>query len=358
VVNKGSRADVGVSLAVIARNAGVSEATVSRVLNRRNGVAARTRELVEEALREYSVRSRPTLTLILVPGLTNPFFATLADRIHNELELNGMRALVCPVSAGSSQEREYVESMVDAELAAVVFLSASNTLRHSDPSARRLLQARGVPFVGVNGGFDDAAAPVFSTDDRRAAELAVDHLADLGHRRIAMCAGPTGNLPSERRIEGFLAACRVRGLDEEATPVFHQYYTVEAGALAAARALDHGVTAIVAASDDMALGAIQAVRARGLRVPDDVSVVGYDDSAVLDHTDPPLTSIRQPVDRLAEHTSMAVVALATGHAVEGIELMLEPEIRVRASTAPPPSEARATSAGPAIVPADQEGATP
>ena len=322
-----------IGLATVAELAGVSEATVSRVLNRKYGVSQATREVVEAALRKagYERQLKGELVLLLVPGVAEQIFADLCEAIENEIAPYGLRAVICP---GTQRERDYVEAMIDAGIAAVVFLSSSNTMRNTDPVARQLLQSRGIPFLCVNGGFADIPSPVFSTDDWRAAEVAVAHLYDLGHRRIGMCAGPVGNTPADRRVEGFVQAMDRRDLPNSDDFVVRQYYNIEGGRHSAEALLQMGVTAIVASSDDMALGAMRAIQRNGLKVPSDISVIGYNDSYMLDFTGPPLTSVRQPVERIAENTTRAIVALTGNRELPLTEVLIEPEIRLRGSTGP------------------------
>jgi LacI family transcriptional regulator, repressor for deo operon, udp, cdd, tsx, nupC, and nupG len=227
-------------------------------------------------------------------------------------------------------------ALVDAGAVGAVFVSASNTLENADPGVYQLLERREVPYVCINGGFTDSRAPVLSTDDRRAAEMSVDHLRKLGHRRIALIAGPTGNRPSDRRVAGFEAAMRDRGATAEDGPVVRHEYSIEGGMSAASRLYaDRRVTAIVAASDEMALGAIRAARLSGLNVPSDLSVMGYDDALPLEYIDPPLTTVRQPIDRLADAVAPVIAALIRRRPVDETELLFAPQLIVRASTAPP-----------------------
>ena len=182
-----------------------------------------------------------------------------------------------------------------------------------------------MPFAGIG-------APTLSTNDRLAAELAVDHLWGLGHRRIGLIAGPTGNRPSDLREEGFRAALTAHGSDADL--VVRHEYSIEGGVAAATQLLARDVSAIVAASDEMALGAIKAGRREGLVVPDDLSVVGYDDSFPLEFMDPPLTTVRQPIDRLAQALVPVMTRLVQGRPVVPGELLFDPELVIRGSTAP------------------------
>ncbi|MFJ8490356.1 LacI family DNA-binding transcriptional regulator [Streptomyces sp. NPDC094038] len=249
-----------------------------------------------------------------------------------------VKTILCPCFAGGVQELDYLSALADRGVAAVVFLSASNTIEGADPQAYELLRSRRIPFVGVNGQFEgDCRAPVFSTDDLLAAELAVDHLYRLGHRRIGMASGPVGNRPADRRVSGFLDALARRGIADPERWVVRQSYTVEGGQSAALSLLGLGATAVVAASDYMALGAIRGARRQGYDVPGDVSVVGYDGSMIMDFVDPPLTTVRQPADRLAPEVARSVLALLGNRDVPVGELLFAPELVVRASTAPPKS---------------------
>jgi DNA-binding LacI/PurR family transcriptional regulator len=322
------------SLSEIATAADVSEATVSRVLNRRSGVAAATREAVERAMREIGI-ARPVagqLVALITPNLSNPFFAHLGERIESELAPYGLRTVVCPVSSGTVHERDYVNVLVETGVAAIVFMSAGNTLRAFDKSPADVLAARGVPFVTINGSFEGLDAPTFSTNEHVAARLAVAHLVSLGHDRIGLAAGPVGNIPSDRRVEGFIRTMEEHGRSDPQSLIVRQSYSIEGGRHATEDLLRRGCTAIVTASDQMAFGAYQAVERAGLTIPGDVSVVGYDDDDLLDFLAPPLTTIRTPIVRLAEETAQSILAMVSGNAVETREMLFDPELHLRHST--------------------------
>ncbi|MFC0844813.1 LacI family DNA-binding transcriptional regulator [Streptomyces noboritoensis] len=328
-----------VGITDVAAHAQVSEATVSRVINRRQGVSRKTRETVEQAMAELGYE-RPTqgqLVAVVTEFVSNPFFADVAERIESALAPHGLKTILCPVFPGGVQELDFLSALVDKGVAAVVFLSASNTVEGADTESYELLRQRRVPYVGINGEFADGVpVPVFSTDDALAAELAVDHLHRLGHRRIGMASGPSGNRPADRRVRGFVDAMTRRGTDDAERWVVRQSYTVEGGQAAAASLVAQGATAIVAASDYMALGAVRGLRRQGLSVPDDVSVVGYDGSSVTEFTDPALTTVRQPADRLALEVGRSVLSLVSNREVPTGELLFDPELVIRASTGPAP----------------------
>ena len=325
-----------ISLADVAELAQVSEATVSRVLNRKPGVSAATREVVSSALAQlgYEREVAGELVLLLTPSLKNPIFAQQAEDIENALSPHGLKSVICPVYPGTPQEREYVSSLMDSGVAAIVFVSSSNTLADADHRVVELIEDRGIPYVCVNGAFPDSDAPVVSTDDGAAADLAVTHLHHLGHRRIGMIAGPAGNIPADRRVEGFLASTERLGLPGASEFVVRHHFNVEGGQHAAAALLREGVTAIVASSDEMALGAYRAAARAGLSIPDDVSIVGYDDSPMLDYTNPPLTTVRQLTARIAANVAHIVTSKIAHHEVSSEEMLVVPELKLRGSTGP------------------------
>ncbi|MEV6235445.1 LacI family DNA-binding transcriptional regulator [Lentzea sp. NPDC051838] len=326
-----------VGITEIAALAGVSEATVSRVINRRKGVAQATREAVEHAMDELGYeRTTPSrLVAVITERVSNPFFADLAERIETILAPHGLKLIVCPAFAGGVQEREFVAELADRGIGACVFLSASNTLDDADPETFSILRTRRIPFIAVNGAVPGHDIPVFSTDDVLAASLAVDHLHRLGHRRIAMVSGPKGNGPADRRVRGFVEAMeKVLGIDA-ADWVIRQPYTVEGGQAAAAHVVRAGATAVVAASDFLALGVIRGARRHGLTIPDDLSVVGYDGTMITEFVDPPLTTVRQPSDRIAAQVGHTLLALLNNRDVPTGELLFDPELIIRATTAPP-----------------------
>ncbi|MEU3749870.1 MULTISPECIES: LacI family DNA-binding transcriptional regulator [Streptomyces] len=326
-----------VGITDVAAHAQVSEATVSRVINRRQGVSRKTREAVEQAMAElgYERVTQGQLVAVVTEFVSNPFFADVAERIESALAPHGLKTVLCPVFPGGVQELDFLTSLVDKGVAAVVFLSASNTVEGADTDSYELLRQRRVPYVGINGEFADGVpAPVFSTDDALAAELAVDHLHRLGHRRIGMASGPAGNRPADRRVRGFVEAMGRRGIADAEEWVVRQSYSVEGGQAAASTLVGLGATGIVAASDFMALGAVRGIRRQGLSVPDDVSVVGYDGSTVTEFTDPALTTVRQPADRLALEVGRSVLALVSNREVPTGELLFDPELVIRASTGP------------------------
>ncbi|MDQ8702797.1 LacI family DNA-binding transcriptional regulator [Streptomyces sp. LHD-70] len=326
----------------IAAQAGVSEATVSRVLNGKPGVAVSTRESVLAALdvlgyeRPVRLRRRSEgLVGLITPELDNPIFPAFAQVIAQDLTRQGYTPVLATQTPGGSTEDELTEMLVDRGVHGIIFVSGLHADTAADPARYEVLRGKGVPFVLVNGYAPDVTAPFVSTDDRTAAHLAVTHLATLGHTRIGLAVGPRRFVPVIRKIEGFRSASHEHlGLPEKDTAelIQHSLFTLEGGQAAAATLLARGCTGIVCASDLMALGAIRAARDLGLNVPGDISVVGFDDSPLIAFTDPPLTTVRQPVHAMGQAAVRALLEELAGTPAPPGEFLFLPELVVRGST--------------------------
>ncbi|GIF40008.1 LacI family DNA-binding transcriptional regulator [Actinoplanes xinjiangensis] len=344
-------------MADIAKQAQVSEATVSRVINDRPGVSAETRQAVLTALdvlgyeRPERLRKRSAgLVGLVVPELDNPIFPAFAQVIESTLAQHGYTPVLCTQSPGGVTEDEYVEMLLDRQVSGIVFISSLSADTTSDRSRYQRLLDRPLPIVLVNGYAKELEAPFVSCDDRVAGDLGVAHLVALGHRRIGMISGPNRFINTQRKLEGYrMAMKREVGLsDAEVNDLVSlTLFGVEGGEVAAERLLTKGVTGIICASDMMALGAIRAARRRGLRVPEDVSVIGFDDSALIPFTDPPLTTLRQPVASMAVAAVRSLVDEINGHGAPHSEYLFHPELVVRNSTAIAPMRSEIPVATPA-----------
>lgn len=326
----------------VADQAGVSTATVSRVLNGKPEVAAETRKAVLAALdmlgyeRPERLRSRSAgLIGLVVPELTNPVFPAFAQSIESVLSTLGYTPLLCTQSPGGTTEDQYVEMLLDHGVDGIVFVSGLHADTEADVDRYERLRSKGVPFVLVNGYTGELDAAAFSTDDSGSMELAVRHLVSQGHTRLGLAIGPDRFVPAQRKRAGFERAVAAL-LPDGAGHVVPTLFTFEGGQAAAGILLDQGCTAIICGSDLMALGAVRAARSRGLSVPEDVSVVGFDDSPLMAFTDPPLTTLRQPVDAMSHAAVTSLVAEISGSRAPRSELLFVAELIVRGSTAAAP----------------------
>jgi alanine racemase len=326
----------------------VSEATVSRVLNDKPGVATETRQAVLTALdvlgyeRPARLRKHSAgLVGLVVPELENPIFPMFAQVVESVLAQHGYTPVLCTHTWGGVSEDEYVEMLLERSVAGIIFVSGLHADTSADPARYRRLVNRRLPIVLVNGYLEGLEAPFISPDEVVAADLAVTHLASLGHRRIGLISGPRRFLPVQRRLAGYQAAMRrlfaVEAGELDELVSLSLWFSVEGGVAAASRLLERGVTGLICGSDLMALGAIRAARQRGLAVPGEVSVVGYDDSPLIAFTDPPLTTVRQPVLAMASAAVGALLDEIGGRGAPHSEYVFAPELVVRGSTAAAPA---------------------
>ncbi|GAB3280249.1 LacI family DNA-binding transcriptional regulator [Actinocorallia lasiicapitis] len=331
-------------LADIAAQAGVSEATVSRVLNGKPGVSAATRQAVLTALDVLGYerparlkQQRAGLIGLIVPELTNPIFPVFAQIIETSLAMSGYTAVLCTQTPGGIREDDYTELLLERGVSGIVIVNGMHADSTADKSRYTRLTDRGLPLVLVGGYRDDIEAPFISNDDAAAIELAVEHLANLGHTKIGLAVGQERFVPSIRKTEGYRRAMAAHAKQDKVDDlIVTSMFTVEGGQAAAQTLFDRGCTAICCGSDIMAIGAIRAARQRGLRVPEDVSVVGFDDSPLIPYLDPPLTTIRQPVREMSEAAVNSLLEEIGGNKVPRSELLYRPELIVRRSTGPAP----------------------
>ncbi|MDN5796433.1 MAG: LacI family transcriptional regulator [Intrasporangium sp.] len=324
----------------IAEQAKVSEATVSRVLNGRPGVAESTRQAVLTALdvlgydRPSRLRRKSAgLVGLIVPELTNPIFPVFAQVIENSLARSGYTPVLCTQVAGGVHEDDYVQMLLDRGVSGIIFISGLHADVTSDAQRYVTLRERGLPLVLVNGYVDGVDAPFISNDDVASMGLSLEHLVELGHREVGLAVGPDRYVPVVRKIAGFRSSYQsLLGRSDVDGLIERSLFSVEGGATAAGRLIEKGCTAIVCGSDMMALGAIREARKRGLEVPRDFSVVGYDDSPLIAYTDPPLTTIRQSVVAMSEAAARALLDEIAGKPSPRAEYVFRPELVVRGST--------------------------
>lgn len=333
-------------LAEVARTVGVSEATVSRVLNEKPGVGEATRQAVLTALdvlgyeRPTKLRGeRARLVGLVLPELSNPIFPAFAEVVGGSLAQSGYTPVLCTQTAGGVSEADYINLLLQQQVSGVVFAGGLYTQGFASHDHYERLREVNLPTVLVNAPVDGLGFHTVSCDDRVAAQLAVRHLLQLGHRHIGYVLGSRDHVPSIRKYEAARKETTGAGLEFEEQHVVWSMFSLEAGQAAATTLLGGDVTAIVCASDPLALGVIRAAQRAGLRVPDDVSVIGFDDSALMGSVAPPLTTLRQPIEPMGRLVMELLAAQMRGEAPAVQEFLFEPELVVRASTGPAPRRA-------------------
>jgi len=333
----------------VARVAGVHPGTVSRALNpqTRGLVNERTARRVLAAAEELGYRPNPIArglrtnrshTIgVLVPDLMNPLFAAVVRGIEDGLREAGYTPLIANTDNDPDRERVAYEAMSARQVDGFIAATAVRDHWLLEDQA-----SRGAKVVLVNRRVDSDAIPAVVGDDHEGVRLAVEHLAELGHRRIAHIAGSQGLYTGWSRHQGFLDAMSARALDvDPELIVFSAAFTEPEGARCCRELLDRRreFTAIVAGNDLLALGCYDALEARDLQCPDDVSVVGYNDMPFVARFRPPLTTVRVPHYELGATAAELMLEQLQGIEVPPRQLRLAPELVIRGSTAPAPSAA-------------------
>ena len=328
----------------VARAAGVHPSTVSRVLNGRTDLALRaeTRQRILDAVDRMSyrpsalarsLRLQRTLTLgMLVPDITNPLFPPIIKGAEDAARARGYNLILCNTEDAPEREATYLRVLRERQVDGLLIASS----RMSDGTITAL-RRDGFPFVLVNRSARGAELTV-TVDNRVAAAEAIAHLARLGHRRIGHIAGPQTTTTGLERAAGARDAIRRRGLDEDpALWVEAEAYSEPAGYRAARRllALQDPPTSIFGANDLIALGALRAARETGVRIPLDLSLVGFNDIAQAALLEPALTTVRVPQYQMGEAAARMLIARLEGDVIARRRVVLEATLVVRASTAAP-----------------------
>ena len=329
------------TLREVARRAGVSVATASRVATGDVRVRPQTRERVEQAMREllYVPRRRDPATGligILVPELSNPIFPALAQAIEMRATPVGLASILCDTMSAAEREVDYVHMLVDRGVAGMIFVSCEMANLDGEHGHYRRLLDEDARIVFVNGALDGFDVPSVGVDERAAGELATRHLLELGHRRIGFVAGPRHYSPTKRKASGREAALRSAGIEPDGL-VAYAGFGVPGGRAALRELLDREdpPTGVICSSDVMAIGALQEAGDRGLRVPRDLSIVGFDGIA-SEWTQPRLTTIEQPIADIAETAVDALRRLIDEPGRSLPHFVFRPQLKLGGSTGPPP----------------------
>ncbi len=324
----------------VAAGAGVSIATVSRVFSQPDRVAEPTRRRVLEVVEtlgytpNVAARSLRTLRaakiLLTVPDISNPFFASVIRGVEEAARDAGYTVVVGDTRHDPEIEDRYAEMLARREVDGLIFLG------HRLPDTLGTLLARdGATAPIVNGCeySDSLTVPSVHIDNAAGSADAFEHLVGLGHRSIGIVAGPAVSPISRDRLAGAMAAAERHGLAQTVV-VGQGDYSARSGFEQASVLLGQGVTAIACFNDEMALGAISAVRAAGLSCPDDVSVIGFDDLPFACYFDPPLTTIAQPKAEIGARAVELLIGILLGTEPAERQITLPHELIVRQSTAP------------------------
>jgi LacI family transcriptional regulator len=325
----------------VAELAGVSTATVSRVINGRADVSERARDAVMRVVRQYGYSTNRTaralsggrtgLVGVTLPVVHHSYFSVILAGTGEALYENDMRMVLCPTLHEHDREVSLLERLMqDTTDGAVLILPEESS------EELTALHDHGYRFVIVDPQRQqDEMVPTVSAANSSGAGEAVDHLISLGHRRIAAITGPRGWIATDERLRGYRAGLAAAGIMPDPALEVEANWATDGGRRATEQLLDlpDPPTAIFAFNDMLAIGALQAARSRGVSVPDQLSVVGFDDTFEASIVSPSLTTVRQPLAEMGRMAVGLLVRLLGGQRIEALHVELECKLIVRDSTA-------------------------
>lgn len=342
------------SLRDVAQRAGVSVATASRVASGALPVRPETRKRVERAMRDLLYvppgrRAETGLIGVLVPELANPIFPALAQAIETRAAPDGFASILCNTGEAAFREVDYVHMLLDRRVQGMIFIACEMTNLRGDHGHYAKLVAEGARLVFINGALHTLDVPSVGVDERAAGEIATQHLIALGHERIGFVAGPEHYLPTQLKSAGRESALRAAGLGGGEL-VAYAPFSVDGGrrALAELLSLPDPPTAVICSSDLMAIGALHEAARRGVVVPEQLSIVGFDGIEATTWTAPQLTTVEQPIAEIADTAVETLQSLIADADRPVPNSYFRPVLRVRGTSAPPsvaplPASAAATS---------------
>ena len=327
----------------VAERAGVSKMTVSRVINNSGYISQETRERVEEAIAELgyvpnalarSLRFKQTKTIALViTDITNPFFTTLARGVEDAASEQGFSVMFCNTDESRDEEAQYLSVLVQKQVDAALLVPAE-----SSPGSALFLRERKIPFVVLDRRIPGISVDLVCGDSVQGAYELAKHLLSLGHRRIALLSGPAAVTTTSDRALGFRRAMQEAGVEIEEDRIFYTSFTSQGGYRMSQQALAQTPrpTALFAANNFIAFGALRSLRELNLRVPDDISIVTFDDLPATINYDPFLTVSAQPAYEMGMRATALLFERLAGKGPEGPqEIILPTELVIRRSSGPP-----------------------
>lgn len=329
-----------VTMKDVAKRAGVSVATVSHVINETRFVSEELKQRVLQVIDEMgyqpdavarSLRRKETQTIgLIVPDNSNSFFAEVARGIEDVGFEQGYSVILCNSDLNLEKELTYLDTLIAKRVDGIIFIAATAQVEHVES-----LVESGMPIVIADRKMPEIEVDSVLVDNFQGGYEATKHLLDLGHRRIGCITGPWDLTPSADRVAGYKAALSQHGLRADEDLIVRGDYLRQSGEMAVRRFLELSAppTAIFACNDLMAIGAMKSIHEQGLRVPEDISIVGFDDIALASCLNPPLTTIAQPKYELGKIAAELVIQKITrSDSGEKREIVLDSHLVVRGST--------------------------
>lgn len=329
-----------VTILDIAREAGVSRTTVSRILNNSPHVDEKTREKVLNVIKELNykpnsvarnLRKRETkLIAVLIPNISNSFFGKMVQGMEDIAVRSGYNIILCNTQDDCDREMTYIRMLEQKQVDGVILTALRNPIEAVKP----YLQYG--PIIFASEYLDDNILPAVCIDNIRAAREATEHLIMLGHKRIAFINGPENIIICRDRKTGYLQALKHSEIVVDEDLIYHSDFTIEGGynCIKNILKLGHRPTAVFAANDEMAVGAIKALKEEGFHIPKDMAIIGFDNVKISTVVEPNLTTIAQPIYDIGMKTvELLLRCLKDGVGdIETRRVILESKLCIRQSS--------------------------
>ena len=332
-----------VSIKDVAKLAGVSTATVSRTLASPDKVSEATRNKVQQAIDKSGYvantlarnfrRRKTNMVLVLVPDITNTFFAGVIQGIEWVAQRHNYRVLLGDTQYNPEGEKAYAELVAQKQADGIITLGENIPFTYR--KGRKTIDPSWPPLAMACEYHTDIPLPTVCIDNEAAAFEAVNHLIEAGHTQIAYINGPADSPICKDRLKGYRKAMNSIGITATKPWIVEGNYSAESGrqSMAALLAANERPTAVFAANDEMAIGAMAEIKAQGFSIPDDISIVGFDDINFAAYCDPPLTTIRQPRHDIGKKVMLSMLSLLNDKSVPEQHVVLPHELVCRGSTA-------------------------
>lgn len=336
---KAKKPVVAATMKDVALQANVSTATVSRALMNPEKVSQATRNRVEQAALEVGYlpqmqgrnmkRNESRTILVIVPDICDPFFSEVIRGIEVTAAAQGYLVLIGDCAHQNQQEKTFIDLIITKQIDGMLLLGSRLPFDASIEEQRNL-----PPMVMANEFAPELGLPTVHIDNLTAAFDAVNYLHELGHQRIGCIAGPEEMPLCHYRLQGYVQALRRSGITVDPHYIARGNFTYEAGASALEQllALPKPPTAVFCHSDIMALGALSWAKRQGLKVPEDLSIIGFDNISLAEFCDPPLTTVSQPRFDIGREAMMLLLNQLSGQFVDSGSRLLDCELIVRGST--------------------------
>jgi DNA-binding LacI/PurR family transcriptional regulator len=323
----------------IAAKLGVSESTVSRAINNKPGVGEDTKQKILNLARRYNyqpnllarnlARQESNMIGLILPDISSLFYSEVTRAIQDIATKHGYQVMICNTDSDEKRESAYIEWLQGNKIAGIIFLGnglANNKIIN--------LGLSGYPIVLANRLVEEVMLPSVIIDNNTGAFEATKHLLERGHKRIALINGPKDNLTAQNRFRGYREALKEYNLDYDPKLIINKDWSRECGyqGFLELLNLEEPPTAIFAANDLISVGVIEAIKMGGYLIPEEIAVVGFEDTIVTSIIEPPLTTVAQPMYELGSNSAKKLFSLIEDEDIEENIEILTSKLIVRKST--------------------------